>query len=316
MRDKLIKLFFVVLAISMGRVYVFANDYLLALIYHCIALHILLFVLRVALVVSQHRSTVDWKISWACFIVGFLYMNFIPLFTDSIVISLVYHCIAVHVLMIFTCIEIVRSRPYSNMSWKVYWFVFTIGAILAGIFFTYVQLSTVTNIPIETLIDNFATKGKSAASRISITHRYVQDLALPVVWSFVLYVLYMNLKRFDKEYADNPDLNNIIMLYRYPKSPIGMVLTLFAFPFNSVSVYVDEYQYTFLLGENEMIERKLPLVKLDPEIYFIKNTNITNKDKKAEIRALVGTKKTIWRYCLNVYKPVVGNINRHMKMIW
>lgn len=228
--------------------------------------------------------------------------------------ALVVHCIGLHILMIALCIGHVYFPKYSNMKWKSFWLMFTFGAICAGIFFAVAQIYTVANNDHVYLVNNYYKLKHSAAARMSDTAKSIQDVWWVITIMVAGFIRYINLKKLDKAYADKPNINNVIVLFRYPNNAISLVLLIFGFPFNSVSVYHKGYQYTFLKGEDELIKREMAIESLSDELYFMKNTGFI--DKCAELDKLIGTKKRVVHNCLNVFAPVIGRIGNHVRTIW
>lgn len=218
------------------------------------------------------------------------------LFADSHDMAVIYHSIGLHTIIIIMSVCFACYISYNNLALKIAVSIFAFYRVLALLFYMYCQFNKSG--------EWFSTK--SASDSIGLTA--MQDLTVPIIISFLLYVLYVKLKRFDYKNSDYPNEKNILLLFRYPKNIIGLIISLFyKYPVNTISVYSLGFKYGFKSTSGKLERYSISHSELMSGKYFIKDTNLPGED----LSYYLDTKWSIFRNCFNVFKPVVGSLKNY-----
>jgi hypothetical protein len=213
--------------------------------------------------------------------------------------AMIYHAIGLHVIIMFICYYFFSSIPYKEIEKKLAAALFFIYRLLAFIFYSYCQLSTVHT---ETTFQ----QNKFAATGLL---KIAQDLFIPIIILYFIYLIYIKLKKFNFKNSDYPNQENMLILFRYPKDIIGLFLTLlWKYPANTVSLYSNGFKYGFVRKTRTLIKCKIDHSQLLSGKYFIVDT----KKPKQDLSRYIGIRWNFNRNCFNVFHPVIGDLGNYI----
>jgi len=245
------------------------------------------------------------------FLIEAFFTGRLYILADTYLMSRVYHCLGLHILLLSISYYILHNTPYQCLKKKISWLIFVVYEIFAMATYTICQVRQLDKYTQYEIIDKWGVTKTSSMANICGDFSILQHLFIPTVIVILLYVSF-KLSRLDIIYSDKPNLDNILILFRYPKNFTGLILSIFwLYPVSTICLYSGGYKYGFTRKTRTMIKEPIDLADIGKWKYFIKDTGIKKSQYKNVLSSLVGVDWSCTKNCLNVFKPIIGNLNKY-----